>query len=156
MKTIVDSTAETHAISKRQKVKLIGKEQHDLREKHNSCGDSCGRCGYVHTSKQNQCPAVGQKCHKCGKINHFAKVCKNSQKTEVNTVEENETDDDEDFYVYSMESNFKNDQWIAPIQITDSIIPMKLDTGADVNEDFSSLKERPKLRHSNVLLKAYD
>ena len=75
-------------------------------------------------------------------------------------MEENETDDDEDFYVYSMESNFKNDQWIAPIQITDSIIPMKLDTGADVNilsyEDFSSLKERPKLRHSNMKLKAYD
>ena len=58
-----------------------------------------------------------------------------------------------------MESNFKNDQ-IAPIQVTDSITPMKLDTGAGVNilsyEDFSSLKERPKLRHSNTKLKAYD
>ena len=75
-------------------------------------------------------------------------------------MEENETDDDEDFFVYSMESNFKNDQWIAPIHITDSIIPMKLDKGADVNilsyEDFSPLKERPKLRHSNIKLKAYD
>ena len=100
VKTIVDSTAETHAISKRPKVKFRGKDHQDLREKHNK-GDPCGRCGYVHTSKQNQCPAMGQKCHKCGKINHFAKVCKNSQKTEVNIVEENETDDDEDFYVYS-------------------------------------------------------
>ena len=37
---------------------------------------------------------------------------------------------------------------------------MQLDKGADVNilryEDFSSLKERPKLRHSNIKLKAYD
>ena len=31
MKTIVDSTAETHAISKRQKVKFRGKEQQDLK-----------------------------------------------------------------------------------------------------------------------------
>eukprot|EP00112_Aurelia_sp_Birch-Aquarium-sp1_P022845 Seg6585.1 transcript_id=Seg6585.1/GoldUCD/mRNA.D3Y31 product="hypothetical protein" protein_id=Seg6585.1/GoldUCD/D3Y31 len=87
MKTLVDSTAEAHAISKKPKGKFQGKEYQDLREKHNK-GGSFGRCGYVHTGKQNQCPAIGQKCHKCGKINHFAKMCKNSQKTEVNTVEE--------------------------------------------------------------------
>ena len=36
----------------------------------------CCNCGNdKHTSK-NDCPAKGQTCHKCGKLDHFAKVCK--------------------------------------------------------------------------------
>ena len=134
MKTLVDSaTHEAHAISKQQKGKIRQK----------GCQDLCGRYGYLHTGKQHQCPPMGQKCDKCGKLNHFAKVCKNGQETEVNEVEEDEADD-EDFHLYSIESNLKNYQWVVPIQIYDSIIPVRLDTGADVN--ILSYKELLQLR----------
>ena len=35
----------------------------------------CDRCGNFHT-KQQACPALGAECHKCGRRNHFAKVCR--------------------------------------------------------------------------------
>ena len=33
----------------------------------------CRRCDKVHESKK--CPAYGKQCHKCKKMNHFAKYC---------------------------------------------------------------------------------
>lgn len=33
---------------------------------------SCNKCGQSHRTK---CPAEGVSCHKCGKFNHFAKMC---------------------------------------------------------------------------------
>ena len=36
--------------------------------------DSCQRCGRKHD--KGKCPAYGEKCRKCGKLNHFAIVCK--------------------------------------------------------------------------------
>ena len=35
----------------------------------------CDRCGNWHT-KQQVCPALGAECRKCGRRNHFAKVCR--------------------------------------------------------------------------------
>ena len=37
----------------------------------------CTRCGLRHTPYQI-CPAQGAECYKCGRKNHFAKVCKTS------------------------------------------------------------------------------
>lgn len=44
---------------------------------------SCQYCGTHH--KKGSCPAYGKKCGKCGKINHFSKVCKS--KITVNEIE---------------------------------------------------------------------
>ena len=35
---------------------------------------NCHRCGYSH--QQNNCPATGQRCHKCNGIGHFAALCR--------------------------------------------------------------------------------
>ena len=40
---------------------------------------SCFRCGGKFPHKY-QCPALGKTCNKCSKKNHFATVCKTSQK----------------------------------------------------------------------------
>ena len=34
---------------------------------------NCRNCGYQH--EKGKCPAYGQSCIKCGKLNHFARVC---------------------------------------------------------------------------------
>ena len=56
------STAPVHAL--RYKGKSQGK----------SSGKLCSSCGYRH--KYGECKAKGEKCKKCGKISHFAKVCR--------------------------------------------------------------------------------
>jgi hypothetical protein len=43
-------------------------------------GVKCGYCGGNHQKGQDNCPAKGQSCNKCGKVNHFAKACKSSTK----------------------------------------------------------------------------
>ena len=35
---------------------------------------NCHKCRYSH--QQNNCPATGQKCHKCNSIGHFAALCR--------------------------------------------------------------------------------
>ena len=36
---------------------------------------TCRKCGKTWPHKQGPCPAQGQTCNKCGKQNHFAKMC---------------------------------------------------------------------------------
>lgn len=53
----------------------------------NNNGD-CYFCGYKH--EKGKCPAYNKKCTNCGKLNHFAKVCrgmKKDVKEEVNQAE---------------------------------------------------------------------
>ena len=35
---------------------------------------NCHRCGY--SQQQNNCPAIGQRCHKCKGMNHFSSLCR--------------------------------------------------------------------------------
>ena len=59
-------------------------------------------------------------------------------------------------------TNIKDPQnvWITPLLVNNTIIPLKLDTGSDVNilsfNDFKTLKDQPKLLPTKVKLTAYE
>ena len=49
----------------------------------------CRYCGYDRKhSKIEDCPAYGQRCNKCQKLNHFASVCKSQRYTDDNSKHE--------------------------------------------------------------------
>ena len=46
----------------------------------------CRNCGYDWPHVNRKCPAFGQSCHKCQKMNHFGQVCKSPGQTHVSSV----------------------------------------------------------------------
>ena len=50
---------------------------------------NCGRCGTTHAKQK--CPVFGQKCRRCGNLNHFQSLCRSKI---VATVKEEDFDDD--------------------------------------------------------------
>ena len=130
----------------------------------------CKKCGRTH--KARQCPAFGTKCEKCGRDNHWANCC-NSQKNnparrnngqrkihEVGAAEDDTSKSqiEEEFYVEIVDAA-NDDEWIIPMDINDTLITIKLDTGAQANiipeRDYKKLNKQPKLQPSEVKLKGY-
>jgi hypothetical protein len=75
-----ESTAQANEIQKNleseteyKRVNQIMKNQTRGRER----VEICQRCGSRH--ERRQCKAYGAECHKCGKQNHFARMCKSIQ-----------------------------------------------------------------------------
>ncbi|KAK9681306.1 hypothetical protein QE152_g38407 [Popillia japonica] len=74
----------------------------------------CWFCALKH--EKGQCPAKGQKCHKCGKLNHFAVVCKVKKRSVSNTrgnkreqdVRQIETRQLSDEYIYTISHKSSN------------------------------------------------
>jgi len=68
-------------------------------------------------------------------------------------------DDIGDFFVDTVHVETNSQCWIVPLEINGTVIPMKLDTGANANiigeTDYLSIQQRPKLRTSKVKLTAY-
>ena len=68
-------TEEVHAIRKSSPVKqgtphLYSKEKPRIQD--------CRICGGDHEPRLVMCPAYGEKCDNCGKMNHFASMCKST------------------------------------------------------------------------------
>ena len=86
--------------------------------------------------------ALGKRCGKCGKKNHFTALCR--QKT-VHTVEDANIDsnDGEDFYIECIHSTTQKDQAFVEFTCNGTEMPFKIDTGAQVNvlpkSDFDKL-----------------
>ena len=63
------------------------REEEDVRwlqqdsQKWRSRDKLCQRCGYDSCKQGTKCAANGQKCHRCGKDNHFSKMCRNTSKS---------------------------------------------------------------------------
>ena len=44
-----------------------------------NAGSKCSRCGTQHAKNKSACPAIGQKCNKCGFTSHWAALCKSKK-----------------------------------------------------------------------------
>ena len=51
-------------------------------------GRTCRSCGTLHAP--DSCPATGRRCHKCKRLNHFARTCHTpgEQRKQVNVVDD--------------------------------------------------------------------
>jgi hypothetical protein len=129
---------------------------------------SCRQCGYTHTGK-GSCPAIGKTCARCQGRNHFAKVCRtrevNFVDSSVDTPEnaDNLDQSDEHFIIDSILVNnvsaVNSQDWIELLHVNGSILPVKLDTGAQTNllseKDLQRLQMRPKIHAANTKLEGY-
>ncbi len=108
-------------------------------------------------------PALGKDCWEYGGKNHFAKCCFSKKKVQL-VEKQRDTEDDEEkaFCVDAIEEaqTASKDEWIAHLDVNGTDIPLKLDTGAQVNilpiTDFKRLKNKPKVRDKKINLRTYD
>ena len=96
----------------------------------------CNKCGMEHFPGR-YFPALGKKCYKCSKMNHFSLVCRSTAQntkprtTRVHTLEEEDYDD---LFMgcLSTEMNDSED-WTVILCINGHNVKFKIDTGSDCN-----------------------
>ena len=59
--------------SKNNRPSMPSRAANSKHQKQTSRGN-CGRCGTSHAKQK--CPAFGQKCHRCGNMNHYQSLCR--------------------------------------------------------------------------------
>ena len=140
---------EVNRISQKQQTKLGTKRQSRKLTQPNS--KTCRQCGLTWPHNATPCPAKGQTCRKCGKPNHFAKMCltkaptnqqghrpqKKKPPSSVNHVasepdKPDSSSDDEYLYVMSQDTSASKIP-IVSVKINKITIDMIIDTGASID-----------------------
>ena len=111
----------------------------------------CRQCGLTWPHKTGPCPAKGQSCHKCGKPNHFARMCLSKMgakqpqqsietrrnKTAIHQVSapQNDPSSSSDYeYLYTVEHNALSAKTpMVPVQVNGVPARMVVDTGASAD-----------------------
>lgn len=161
------SKLQTDEVQKDQKqVYGVRKEERRGYEKENKLKKNegnkfdCRKCLSKHGPKQ--CKAYGQKCFKCGLVNHFAKACtRKPVKKEVKEVSKEKGDDNvnvDKFFVNSI--NTQNCKALyKEVDIKGNIVRFKIDTGSEVDilplKLYKSHLNDKKLESCNIILEAY-
>jgi len=133
---------------------------------HHKPSTTCGLCGGSYPHKR-QCPAKGQRCHKCGTIDHFARVCRKSRRSSsryVNAVDdhkEKETEETEEytFCLATMTKVKDTRKRYAEVKIADQNTTVMLDTGSPVEiiteRDYNRYKNKPALEETQIRIYPY-
>ena len=162
MKSIKTEPDESvHALKHSKQSKLVSKQSADSSEgfSHQTRNRStCGNCGTTHPPRK--CPAYGQKCHSCGKFNHYKKLCRS--KRHVHQVAE-ESADESDESLMCLQVVKKNRKLLSTIETradnVQSDIQYQLDTGASCNifnyQDYCTLG-KPNLSDNCPSLQLFD
>ena len=112
---------------RREKQSQPRAESHKESRKSNG-SSKCRNCGgaYPHN---DSCPVRNKKCISCGKLDHFAKVCRTVPPGSVKRVTEEDDTDEEDF-VYAVG---EKKQPMCRLTIDGEYVELMLDSGASVN-----------------------
>ena len=158
METANEQTSEMekqqlHAVDNHNSPSKHAKSKRTIQSKRQLNKTKCGLCGcnYPH---QNRCPAQGKSCHKCGKLNHFSKVCRSKTsnyprqpagKHHVKTVappehpikamdaEKGDSDNSEEYTFIMGAKADLIDKPIFEVQISNTVLSVMADSGATVN-----------------------
>lgn len=129
---------------------------------------NCHYCGGEQHNNKDECPAYGKTCRKCGKLNHFDKVClsfkqKGYKYKKVQSLSMNGTEDET---VLSMNANIKENKIASAdlefiINDEIKIAKCQLDTGATCNViGYANLANiagvsNPKLRRTATKIRGF-
>ena len=131
-----------------------GKTEKTTEAKDVGSKQKCGQCSY--DKAHNKCPAMGQQCRHCKKMNHFSKLCLLKEVHQLQEVadSDHETEGDSDheetehdsLFVYSVKSSCvpEDKQFHEVIVVEDTEVRSQLDSGAKAN--VMSLKTYNNLR----------
>ena len=133
---------------------------------------TCNYCGGNHELKREKCPAYGKTCGKCGKSNHFAKVCKKRgrRKKPVNAVSVSSSDTGESLFtiqltpevdsVHAIQSNIPSKIAAAMKLKGGPEINFQIDTGATCDvlklSSIKGTKYANRITPTNQVLKMYN
>ena len=95
---------------------------------------TCERCGGKH-NRQQSCPAIGAECRKCGRKNHFARVCRTRiPRPNLHTIQHNTSADYTDsLFIGGIQRTTKFKDWKVTIALNNQKTAFKIDTGAQCN-----------------------
>ncbi|XP_069103751.1 uncharacterized protein [Argopecten irradians] len=100
----------------------------------------CRNCGHEHVRNSVVCPAFGKECHTCGRMNHFANLCRsgnnshnNARQKKLHTVGCDESYSEDLFLGTISSTGARDNEWFETLQFGDQFVKFKLDTGADAN-----------------------
>lgn len=133
----------------------------------NTKSGTCGMCGRENHGR-GKCPASGTICSYCKKPNHWKIVCR-KRLNKLNSVESDrkskhesgsESSDEPDVLnVYTAKSGNKSEKWDVKLNVCETKVPFRIDTGARCNtiklSDYDLLKNRPKVHRSAKILHSF-
>ena len=134
----------------------------------------CYGCGsYNHFHGDSHCPALGQTCENCGKVNHFARVCRSKRQSRqtqlphqprshhIRFADAEADSSDEDFaYVFAVHPSMDKEALVT-VQLDNVPVKMMIDSGATINildkstYNKTLAKSHPSLYHINTKIYTY-
>ena len=139
---------------------------------------NCKYCGRKHERSRDKCPAFGKECAKCGKTNHFAKLCKQKlggrqrRKERIHRVRDAKTSQDssDEEYCFTISSQNLEEQSVksvssqpikskifATMEIKGHPVRFQVDSGATCNViSKNDLPNECPIAHSKQVLSMFN
>ena len=138
------------------------RKQESSHSRNQPADSKCGHCGrsYPHEGGRESCPAFKQRCHNCGTVGHYAKLCRKPQANshgqnrgqgrgrsssrghgrpsrvhnQLHNLDVTEVDNHDDDYLYTVDTEkTKNNKPMFLVQLNGVPTKMLGDSGASVN-----------------------
>ena len=138
------------------------RKQESSHSRNQPADSKCGHCGrsYPHEGGRESCPAFKQRCHNCGTVGHYAKLCRKPQanshgenrglgrgrssnrghgrpsrgRNQLHNLDVTEVANHEDDYLYTVDTGkMKNSKPMFLVQLNGVPTKMLGDSGASVN-----------------------